>query len=157
MTTITLTSDTRAILNDNGQITEVFFDLKTKKNINTAKTGALYIRLPKNSANRTSVSYNKISDGHEYELTERFDYDTMPKDINGQPENKKKKTAPIKEYLDDLTNYLADDEKQTFVNLLTKAITRKNAQDTLKELIALKEQKERESQELQKKIDELQQ
>ena len=160
MTTIQLLSDTHALLIDQDIKTDIYFDPSTKKGLNEAKNGALYIRLPKNSTGRSSVSLNVLENGEPYELTERHNYSANPKYLDGTSDadrqtRKSTSAQNLQQYVTTLSTYLDEDEQQTFINLLTKAIARKSAKDTLEELKALYAKKQQEADQTAAKIAEL--
>lgn len=162
MTTIQLLSDTHALLIDQDIKTDIYFDTSTKKGLNEAKNGALYIRLPKNSTGRSSVSLNVLENGEPYELTERHNYSANPKYLDGTSDadrhsstKKHTSTQNLQQYVTTLSTYLDEDEQQTFIDLLTKAIARKSAKDTLEELKALYAKKQQEADQTAAKIAEL--
>lgn len=157
MTTIQLTSATRAVLNDNGSEQVIIFDVQAKQGINVAKNGTPYLRLPKNSAGRSSVSLKVLENGEPYELTERHEYSQAPKTLDGTSDatKRKPKADQLNEYVTSLASYLTDDDQTTFLDLLTKAMTRKQARDTLDELKALYTQRQQETGNLLNQINEL--
>ena len=71
MTTIQLLSDTHALLIDQDIKTDIYFDPLTKKGLNEAKNGTLYIRLPENSTRRRPVSHSALATGEPYEHNRR--------------------------------------------------------------------------------------
>lgn len=158
MTTIQLLSDTHALLIDNDTKTDIYFDPETKKGVNVAKNGTLYIRLPENSTGRGSVSLKVLETGEPYELTERKAYSAGPKYLDGTSDADKRRTKStqnLQEYVLTLATYLDEDDQNTLKDLLTKAITRKAAKDTLDELKSLYAQKQKEAEEAAAKIAEL--
>lgn len=162
MTTIQLLSDTHALLIDQDTKTDIYFDPSTKKGLNEGKNGALYIRLPENSTGRSSVSLRVLENGEPYELTERHNYSANPKYLDGtsdadrQAGTKKPTSAQnLQQYVTTLATYLDEADQQTFIDLLTKAIARKSAKDTLEELKALYAKKQQEADQTAAKIAEL--
>ena len=160
MTTIQLLSDTHALLIDQDTKTDIYFDPKTKKGLNAAKNGALYIRLPKNSTGRSSVSLNVLENGEPYELTEHHAYSMSPKNLDGTSDadrhsRKSTSTQNLQQYVTTLATYLDETDQQTFIDLLTKAIARKSAKDTLEELKVLYAKKQQEADQTAAKIAEL--
>lgn len=159
MTTIQLLSNTHALLIDNDVKTDIYFDVQAKTGVNIAKNGTPYIRLPKNSTGRSSVSLKAIETGEPYELRERDVASTAPKNLDGTSDADRKparkSTQNLEQYVTDLAAHLDDTEQQTFLDLLTKAIARKSAQDTLQELKALYAKKQEEANATKAKIDEL--
>lgn len=149
MTTIQLLSDNHALLIDQDTKTDIYFDQQTKKGLNVAKNGTLYIRLPKNSTGRGSVSLKVLETGEPYELTEHHATSTAPKALDGTSDadrRQRKSTQNIQDYVASLATYLDEGERDTFLDLITKAITRKTALDTLEELKALYAKKQEEAQ-----------
>lgn len=159
MTTIQLLSDTHALLIDNDVKTDIYFDVKAKKGINTAKNGTPYLRLPQNSTGRTSVSLRAIETGEPYELRQRDVASTAPRNLDGTSDADRKPTSKtqvnLQQYVTDLAAHLDSDEQSIFLDLVTKAIARKSAQDTLNELKALYAKKQEEANATKAKIDEL--
>lgn len=160
MTTIQLTSATRAVLNDNGSEQVITFDVQAKKGINVAKNGTPYLRLPKNSTGRSSVSLKVLENGEPYELTERREYSQAPKNLDGTSDatirtSRKPKADQLNDYVTSLATFLDTDDQTTFLDLLTKAMTRKQARDTLDELKALYTQRQQETDNLLNQINEL--
>ena len=158
MTTIQLLSNTHALLIDNNVKTDIYFDVQAKTGVNIAKNGTPYIRLPKNSTGRSSVSLKAIETGEPYELRERDVASTAPKNLDGTSDadrRTRKSTQNLEQYVTDLAAHLDDTEQQTFLDLLTRAIARKSAQDTLQELKALYAKKQEEAEATAAKIAEL--
>ena len=162
MTTIQLLSDTHALLIDQDIKTDIYFDTQTDKNISRNKAGKPSIILPQNSLGRKYVSLTLLETGEPYELTERHDYSANPKYLDGTSDadrragtKKPTSTQNIQQYVTTLATYLDEDEQKTFIDLLTKAIARKSAKDTLEELKALYAKKQQEADQTAAKIAEL--
>lgn len=159
MTTIQLLSDTHALLIDQDIKTDIYFDVPTKNNISLNKAGKPSIILPANSTGRKYVSLKAIENGEPYELRERDVASTAPRNLDGTSDADRKpgrKTSlTLQQYVNDLANHLDDTDKTLFLDLLTKAITRKSAQDTLAELKALYAKKQEEANATAAKIAEL--
>ena len=158
MTTIQLLSDTHALLIDQDTKTDIYFDQKTGKNISLNKANQPSIILPQNSLGRKYISLKLLENGEPYELTERHAYSTNPKYLDGTSDSDRRKTKStqnLQEYVLTLATYLDEDDQNTLKDLLTKAITRKAAKDTLDELKALYAQKQKEAEAAAAKIAEL--
>ena len=158
MTTIQLLSDTHALLIDQDTKTDIYFDLPTKKNISLNKAGKPSIILPQNSTGRKYVSLKAIESGEPYELLERIVVSTAPRNLDGtsDADRRPRKTSQnFQEYATTLANFLDSDDQNTFLDLLTKAITRKATKEALDELKALYAKKQQEAEETAAKIAEL--